>query len=129
MPDRRSLKLKKYHISEDHYQELFRFCKRYQEREKEIKELRLLSSIPSDGMPRGNTTGDPTAAKAIKIFKLQSENEMIVLTAKEADPYIFKAIFKNVTEGISYEYLDCPCSRGMFYDRRRKFFKLLSEKR
>lgn len=129
MPNKRILRLNKYQINQDKYQELFYFCKQYYERETEINSLYGLSAVVADGMPRGNTTSDQTANKAIRIERLRKENELIEQTAIEADPYIYQDIIKNVTQGIPYEYLDMPCSRGYFYDRRRKFFKLLSDKR
>lgn len=129
MANKRDLRLHKYAIDTDHYRELFYFCKRYQQRKDEINSLYGLSEVVQDGMPRGNKTGDQTANKAIRIERLQRENELIEQTAIEADPYIYPDIIKNVTQGIGYDYLDIPCSRGTFYERRRKFFKLLSEKR
>jgi hypothetical protein len=129
LPNRRTLRLNKYQISTDKYQELFYFCKQYWDREEEIKHLRGLTEVVMDGMPKGNTTSDPTARKAIMIDRLRKENELIEQTAIEADSYIYQDLIKNITQGITYEYLDCCCSRGYFYDRRRKFFKLLSEKR
>lgn len=129
MPNRRDLHLSKYEIDKDHYRELFYFCKQYQSRQDEINSLYGLSEICQDGMPKGNKIGSQTESKAIRIDKLRRENELIEQTAIEADPYIYPDIIKNVTQGIGYDYLDTPCSRGTFYDRRRKFFKLLSEKR
>jgi hypothetical protein len=129
MPRRRTLSLKKYHIDTDKYNELFYFCKQYKARQREIDSLYGLSAIVMDGMPKSNTTGDQTANKVIKIDRLRSENELIEQTAIEADPYIYQQIIKNVTEGIAYDYLNCHYSRGVFYDRRRRFFYLLSEKR
>lgn len=129
MPNKRILRLNKYHISQDKYQELFYFCKQYNERKAEINGLRGLNEIVADGMPKGNSISDPTFRKAEKIIRLRTENELIEHTAIEADPYIHQQIIKNVTEGISYDYLNCYYSKNTFYDRRRKFFKLLSEKR
>ena len=129
MPRRRTLTLNKYQIGQDKYNELFYFCKQYLDRETEINQLRGLSAMVYDDMPKGSGTSDPTAKKAEKILRLRAENELIEQTAIEADSYIYQDLIKNVTQGITYEYLDCCCSRGYFYDRRRKFFKLLSEKR
>ena len=121
--------MKKYHITADKYNELFYFCKQYKDREKEIQNMYGLSEVNMDGMPKGNTISDQTANKAIMIDRLRKENELIEQTAIEADAYIYQAIIKNVTEGIGYDYLDCHYCRGVFYDRRQKFFKLLSNKR
>lgn len=129
MPDKRDLNLHKYEIDTDQYRELFYFCKRYSTRQNEIESLYMLSEIVSDGMPRGNKTGDQTANKAIKIDKLKRENELIEQAAIETDSCIYKFIIKNVTDGTPYEYMRVPCGRRQFYEKRRLFFKILSEKR
>lgn len=54
---------------------------------------------------------------------------LIEQTAIEADPETYDLLLKNVTEGISYEYMAIPRGRRQFYMRRRKFFWLLSERR
>lgn len=118
-----------HHIDNDRYQELFYFCKGYQSRQQEINNLRGLTAPNMDGMPKGNKVGSQTEAKAIRIEKLTRENELIEQAAIEADSCIYQHIIKNVTLGIGYEYLRCPYSRGSFYDRRRKFYKILSELR
>lgn len=57
------------------------------------------------------------------------KRELIEQTAIEADPETCDLLIKNVTEGISYEYMAVPRGRRQFYERRRKFFYLLSQKR
>lgn len=129
MPNKRDLNLHKYEIDTDQYRELFYFCKRYVSRKNEIDSIYGVSEIISDGMPRGNKTGDQTAHKAIRIEKLRRENELIEQAAIETDTGIYQAIIRNVTEGIPYEYMKVPCTRRIFYEKRRRFFKILSEKR
>ena len=129
MPNQRNLRLHNYQIDDDLYCELKYFCKRYQKREYEVNSLYGLSEVNQDGMPKGNAISNQTESKTLRILKIRAENELIEQTAIETDPYIYQDIIKNVTQGIAYDYLDCHCSRGYFYDRRRKFFKLLSEKR
>lgn len=129
MPSRRNLNLKKYQIDNDRYQELHYFCKGYQSREEEIKSLYGLSAVNQDGMPKGNKIGSQTESSVIRILKLREENEMIEQSAIAASPYIYQQIIKNVTQGIPYEYMNVPCGRRQFYEVRRLFFKILSEKR
>ena len=129
MPDRRKLKLAKYNIDDDLYQELFYFCKRYKQREIEINSLYELTCINTDGMPKGNTVGSQTESKALRISKLKSENQLIEEAAEKANPYLKHYIIKNVTQGISYDYMNVPSGRKQFYESRRMFFKILSEKR
>ena len=61
--------------------------------------------------------------------KLIKRCEMIEQTAIEANPYIAEFIIKNVTQGITYIYMNIPCSPNYFYKARRKFFDLLDKKR
>jgi hypothetical protein len=129
MPNRRNLNLHKYQIDDDRYNELFYFCKRYQSRQAEINSLYGLTAISMDGMPKGNKVGSQTENKALKIDKLKRENELIEKIAYEVNPEIYQYIIKNVTQGISYQYLGVPCGRRQFYQYRRLFYKLLSEQR
>ena len=54
-------------------------------------------------------------------------------TCDLADPAIGRYIFLAVTENLSYTYLKTklgiPCGRSMFFDRYRKFFRLLNDVR
>lgn len=118
-----------YQIDVDLYRELFYFCKRYKARQKEIESLYGLTAPNMDGMPKGNKVGSQTESKAIRIEKLKKENELIEQAAIEANSYIYPFIIRNVTEGIAYEYMRVPMGRRQFYDGRRLFFKILSEKR
>ena len=65
---------------------------------------------------------------------LEKNCRLIEQTALEADPDIYQYLLKAVTqEGVTFWYLkkimDMPCGRTMYYDRRKKFYWLLSHKR
>lgn len=84
-------------------------------------------------MPRGNGTGDATQNLAIVRQQVAKNVDMIQQTAIEADGDLYQYILKNVTEeGVSFKYLKTvmgmPAGKDMFYDRRRKFYYLLSRK-
>ena len=53
--------------------------------------------------------------------------------AKEASSELGSFTFRGVTEGISYTQLrmldSLPCGQDMYYDRYRRFFYILSQKR
>lgn len=57
------------------------------------------------------------------------KREMIEKSAIEADPETHSLLIENVTEGIPYEYMAVPRGRRQFYNKRRKFFYILSKKR
>jgi hypothetical protein len=93
-----------------------------------------VKSIEITDMPiahGGNS--DATQRLAMRRAELSEKCKLIEDTAMEADPDIYKYIMKAVTnEGITYNYLstimNIPCGKDMYYDRRRKFYWLLSQK-
>jgi hypothetical protein len=125
----------KYYIDKHRYYELKHFCLQYNEWKKSYEacndaiifgsrfEMRASSNIPSD----------ITAKYAMMKANYDRRIKLIEQTAMEADDFLYPYILKAVTEGLSYTYLkarlDIPCGRDMYYDRYRKFFSLLSEKR
>ncbi|MDY4080120.1 MAG: hypothetical protein SOY97_00665, partial [Candidatus Metalachnospira sp.] len=65
--------------------------------------------------------------------ELNRKCELVEQTAIEAAPEFYNYLLKAVTnEGITFNYLksvmDIPCGRDMYYDRRRKFYWLMSKK-
>lgn len=128
-------KKNRYWISKPRYYELKHFCLQYPGWRKAYAELIeygvSVSNITNEF--RSNTISDPTAKLAILKMHCVERIEMIEEAAMEADKYLFKYIIKGVTEGRSYVYLksklDIPCSKDTYYDRYRKFFWILSQKR
>lgn len=129
MPNEKDLSLDEYGISKMRYRELKYFCLQYPEKKQQISSLLGIGAVINDGMPKGNKTSDPTASTAAKIAELRDDIEIVEQTALEAAPGMHKQLMKNVTEGISYEYMAVPCGRRQFYTCRRRFFFLLSKKR
>lgn len=73
----------------------------------------------------------PTEKLAIRRVALLKKMVMIEQTAASVDPIIHKYLLRGVTEGRPFEKLlaDGMCvSRNTYYDRRRKFYYVLSEK-
>lgn len=126
---KRNLKLSDYNISQAKYNELKYFCMQYEEKRRELHNGFGLRAVVYDGMPKGNSPGNPTERIAIRRTMLQSDLELIEKTAMEADSTIYKWLMKNITDGIPYECLDVPKARKQFYESRRYFFYLLAQKR
>lgn len=126
---KRDMKLSDYNISRAKYNELKYFCMQYEEKKQELNSSYGLGSVVNDGMPKGNLSGNPTESRAIRNVMLQSDLELIEQTVLEADADIYQWLFRNVTEGIGYDYLDVPMNRTDFYCSRKYFFYLLSLKR
>lgn len=129
MPNKKDLSLKEYGISRMRFRELKYYCLQYAEKKQKLSALLGVSAVQYDGMPKGNTVSDSTAALAAKVAEIGEELKIIEETALEAAPGIHIWLLKNVTEEIPYEYMPVPCGRRQFYLARRKFFYLLSEKK
>lgn len=126
---KREMRLSDYNISRAKYNELKYFCMQYSEKKHEIAKNKGLKAVVNDGMPRASGVGHPTENMAVRNAMLQSDIDLITMTAEEADPEIAQWLLKNVTEGIPYEWMDVPKGRRQFYESRRYFFYLLAQKR
>lgn len=124
----------KYNISPNRFMELYHHCLQYNEWKDELKyKCDTVNSIQISDMPIYHANSDATQLLAIRRTFLADKCKMIEETAKEADEILHKYILKAVTnKGITYAYLktvmDIPCGKDMYYDRRRKFYWLLSKK-
>lgn len=125
----------KYWIPKHRYYELKHFCLQYPIWKKAYVDNTELykSSLTFEQQSSSNIPSDITAQYAIRKAKYAEKLELIEKAAMEADVYLYDYILKAVTEGLSYTYLkstlDIPCGKDMYYDRYRKFFRLLSEAR
>lgn len=134
MANVRNTILKKYNISSHRFMELYHLCLQYNEWKDELKYKRdAVKSIEITDMPVTHGNSDSTSALAIRRAGLSRKCELIEQTAIEADGDIYQYILKAVTnEGISYNYLrevcGIPCGKNYYYDKRRKFYWLLSSK-
>lgn len=125
----------KYWIEKHRHYELKHFCLQYPEWKKTLNDIcNSSSSLSNIGqIGSSNLPGDPTGNIAIEKIYYSAKIELIERVAKETDSYLWNYILKAVTEGLSYNYLKytlgIPCSRGVYYDRYRRFFWLLNEER
>lgn len=125
----------KYYISKQKFLTARHFCLQYSEWRDEYSALSRgdISGINYDGMPHGSTVGNPTEAKAMRMAELSRKITMVEQTALEAGEEIADWILKGVTsEDATFRYLkmvmSIPCEKDMYYDRRRKFYWLISQK-
>lgn len=131
----RPLNSKKYNISKHRFSELYHFCMQYNEWKDELKyKSDTVGSMEITDMPVYHSNGDATQRLAMLRVDLEAKCRLIEQTAIEADSELYPYILKAVTnEFISYRYLDMimgiPCGKKMYYDRRRKFYWLLSQKK
>lgn len=90
-----------------------------------------------DDKPRGTGTSDPTARIAMRSSILRSNIDLIECTALTAGRDVAEYLLYAVTnEGVTYNYLKSgkcklgkiPCGRNQYYQMRRLFYYLLSQK-
>lgn len=127
-------KKNKYWIDKNRFYELKYFCLQYPLWKKAYEVLDgihicsyELSSVKS-GLP-GDTIGDCVEERLRYLERMKTVEDAAI----ESDPYLASYILKAVTEGLSFTYLqsvlEISCSRDTYYDRYRRFFWLLDNKR
>lgn len=130
----RPLSEKKYNISKHRFRELYYFCLQYQEWLDELKyKTDDVSSVGITNMPTSHNTNSNVERLALRRAQLEEKCKILEQTAIETDETLYQYIIKAVTnEGVSYNYLkmvmNIPCCKNVWYDRRRKFYYLLSQK-
>ena len=128
------LNSRRYNISGHRFWQLYHFCLQYNEWKDELKfQNDTVRSMQISDMPGAKTVGNPTENLAQRRVLLSDQCKLIEDTAKEADPEIWEYILKGVTcENASYNYLrqimNIPCGKNYYYEKRRKFYFLLSGK-
>ena len=129
-------KKNKYWISKHRFYEISHHCLQYAEWKDELRNLQAsigVKAVKMDGMPHGTEVGSPTESIALRIYDLEEKIKRVEDAAYESDPVIEKFILKAVTnDGITFNYLKnvmgIPCEKDMYYDRRRKFYWIMSQK-
>ncbi len=130
MARERDLKLDEYQISGNRYRELKYFCRQYREKQSRLRSITEIGSMALVGNRSSNgTISDHTADTAIRKAELQKDLELMEQTAMEADAEIYQYILRNVADGVPYEYLGVPYGRTAFFERRKRFFQILDQKK
>ncbi len=134
MPNVRPLNKDKYNISKHRFLELYHFCMQYKEWKAELQALTdTVKAIGYSEEIKGSSIKSATEELAMKREELRQKCKLIEQTAIEADPELYQYIIEGVTEEYaSYKYLSTvmkiPCSQNTYYERRKKFYWLLSRK-
>ena len=74
---------------------------------------------------------DPTFSASEKAEELANKMKLIEDTVRAADSQIYYYLLLAVGYGLTFDQLKAfgmPAEKDMFYDRRRKFYFLLSKK-
>lgn len=124
------LKLDAWGISWDRYKELLHYCRQYDQMIARRDAIRGgFNDLRLTGLPHGSGVSDPTQRRAMAVEAISGQIADIEQSAIAANADIYRHILSNVTHGIPYEHLMCPCGRRQFYEARRKFFAVLDAKR
>lgn len=133
MQNIRPISEKKWDITKHAFYQAYHFAMRYKEFRDILKyKTSTVGSPNMDGMPKGGEIGNATQDLAITRQQAEQNCRLIERTAAVAGGEIYTYLLKAVTEeGISYKYLkeimNIPCGKDLYYDRRRKFYYLLSK--
>jgi len=122
-------------IDRERFLELKHFCRQY-DIWKKMYRLIDSGSLPviDPGAIRSGDIPDPTSKAALACLYYKDRMELVERTVKDCGGDLYTYIFDGVTKGLSYEELEgkygrVPCSRDTYYDRYRKFFVLLHQRR
>lgn len=125
---------KRYNISPNRFRELYYYALQYQEWKDELQyKYDTSKAVVINDMPTAhNGDSDPTKEIAIKCAELSHKIATVENAARLADAELYEYILKAVTSSdVDYKYLaavmNIPCSANTFYDRRRKFYWILSQ--
>ena len=128
-----------YYIPRHRYYELLHFCRQYTDymAEKEqilaacVRPVVANHTITTDVMASHRT--DHMERWAIRLADVDDKIKLIEQAAVDADEALSGYILMSVTSGLGYDTMNArynvPCSRNTFYDRYRKFFWILDQRR
>ena len=125
---RHKRKSKRWWISEAESRLTYAYALMYNEWKNEYHALSGL--LQKD--PEKDSGQSTTESAALRCEELARKMDMIDQVLIEADPDIYQWLkYAVVNRGVSYDVMlakGMPCSDKVFYDRRRKFYYLLSKK-
>ena len=123
---------KEYYITKHEFYVAYHFALQYSEWKAERNSLINLGNTAESEI-HANSISNPTERKGIKVSELTAKIQMVEDSAAEADPVLAKWILDGaIHEGWSYNYLrlklNMPCGKNLYYQTRRKFYYILSQK-
>ena len=121
-------KSKRWWISEAESRLTYAYALMYNEWKNEYHALSGLTQKDSEK----NSGQSATESAALRREDLARKMEVIDQTLIEADPDMYQWLkYAVVNRGVSYDVMlakGMPCSDKVFYERRRKFYYLLSKR-
>jgi len=122
----------KWYISPRVFKYALNYALMYNEWKEEYEAIGGISAINQDGLPHGHSTESQVESDAIRAAELFRKLNLIDMTILEAASDIHEWIKLAVTNDWAtfpvLKAMGMPCERDMFYNRRRRFYYLLSKK-
>ena len=124
----------KYKLTKEEFLSAKYYALRYQAWIQEYNALKdAVKAIQYGDKTTGGPSDSSTERLAIRREELSRKVRIIEEAAREADMELQWYLLKAATcEGITFHHLKTmykmPCERDMYYDRRRKFYWILSKK-
>lgn len=118
----------KFFLPKYEYQTVVNFCLSYNGLKQRLNAIGGAPAIRYDGMPHGNSTGDPTANDAMLAMKLTNKIRMIEETTRECTgDSLYPPMLEFITnEAMTYDQIctryDVPIGRRQFLTLRRKVY-------
>ena len=127
------------YISKHEFYTAYHYALQYPEWKAKYAEMigSASKALDYDDMPHGNSVGDPTSRIAMRTYRLKDKIYMVESTARIAGQDLWEHLLYGVThEGVTFNFLHsdrCPlgklmCERTKYYDMRRLFYYLLSQR-
>lgn len=128
-PSKRS----KYHVAKEDYITAIHWSLRYPDWIKELRNLPDTSKAIDYSQDKVQTSNDydSTMETAIRREELSKKIELLQATVKEASEDLYEWLLKSVTLGLNYwqlQQLGMPATKNDFYDKRQKYYYLLSKR-
>ncbi len=123
-----------WYIPKEKYYEMLYFSRQYPTMRQELRDLqKSYPTLKTDERVVSSDISTPTEKAAERCAAIGEKMSLIEDTAKEAGGDISKWLLIGVTTMRSYEYLSLkmgmPLCRSSYYERYRKYFYLLAQKR
>lgn len=126
-----------YYIPKHRFYELKHFCLQYDDWKLLIRQMEeaIHGARPSfDDTTLGYVGfGDSTGNQAVRLAQLKHNCELVESSIRSSDAFLAKYLMMAVTKEVSYTTLKTkyriPCGKDLYYNRYRKFFWILSQKR
>ena len=116
----------RFYIDKNRYYELKYFCLQYDDWKRALTDIQNTIRTLPEVYVQQSTVADVTAKMADARMYYQNRIDLIENAAKETSSDFWKYLVQAVTKGYTYNALDIPCCREVYYEMYREFFWRLS---